>query len=65
MPYEFGAPTTDTLLEVARSFAANQRLGGAALAAIERRVREDSTLRSIRQVERMVTDAYVRTVIGR
>ena len=65
MPYEFGAPTTETLLEVARSFAANQRLGGAALAAIEKRVREDSSLRSIRQVERMVTDAYIRTVIGR
>jgi len=65
MPYEFGQPATETLLEVAAACAANQRLGADDLAAIQKRVREDSGLRSIRQIERLVTDAYIKKVTGR
>jgi SpoVK/Ycf46/Vps4 family AAA+-type ATPase len=65
MPYEFGAPATETLLEVAAHFAANQRLGHDELAPILKRIREEGSVRSIRQVERLVTEAYVRKVTGR
>jgi len=65
MPYEFGQPATETLLEVAAHFAATQRLGHDDLAPILKRIREDAALKSIRQVERLVTEAYIRKVTGR
>jgi len=65
MQYEFGAPTTDTLLEVARAFAAAQHLGEDDIASILARIRGEPALASIRQVERLVAGVYVDKVIGR
>jgi AAA+ superfamily predicted ATPase len=65
MPYEFAAPTRDVLLDVAGAFAATQRLGADELAQIRARIREDSSLNSIRQVERLVTNVYIEKVTGR
>ena len=63
--YEFGAPAPDVLIEVARERAKKQRLGEDALAPILDRIREDQSIRSIREVERLVTRAYVASVIGK
>ena len=65
MPYEFAAPARDVLLEVAGAFAAVQRLGEDDLAKIRARIREDASLSTIRQIERLVTNAYVQKVTGR
>ena len=65
MPYEFGAPAQDVLLEVAGTLAANQHLGAEDVAAIRARICADPNLASIRQVERLVTETYVRRVTGR
>ncbi|HKT18625.1 MAG TPA: ATP-binding protein [Stellaceae bacterium] len=65
MPCEFAAPGRDVLIEVARARAAKQHLDGATLAAIIDRIRADSAIRSIREVERLVTEAYVKAIAGR
>jgi AAA+ superfamily predicted ATPase len=65
MPYEFGVPAQEVLLEVAGALAKAQRLSGDDLAQIRARIREDSSLSSIRQVERLVTSVYVQKVTGR
>ena len=65
MPYEFGAPAQDILLEVARSLAAAQKLGAEDVAKILDLVRGDASLASIRQIERLVTRVYVERVAGR
>jgi AAA+ superfamily predicted ATPase len=65
MPYEFAAPAREVLLEVAGAFAAVQRLGEDDLAKIRTRIREDSSLSTIRQIERLVTNTYVQKVTGR
>ncbi len=63
--YEFGAPSRDVLSEVAHARAAKQHLSEEALAPILARIRDDASIRSIREVERLVTRAYVTTVLER
>jgi AAA+ superfamily predicted ATPase len=65
MPYEFGTPAKEVLLEVAGALAKTQRLSEDDLAQIRARIREDSSLSSIRQVERLVARVYVQKVTGR
>jgi ATPase family associated with various cellular activities (AAA) len=65
MTYEFGSPPRDVLVEVARTRAEKQHLDDAALGEIVARIRDDPSIRSIREVERLVTNAYVRRVTGR
>jgi AAA+ superfamily predicted ATPase len=62
MPYEFGAPAREVLLEVAGALAKTQRLADEDLAQIRARIIADSSVASIRQVERLVTSAYVQRV---
>jgi len=64
MAYAFEAPDRGVLIEVARSRAAKQHLADAALAPIIERIRADEAIRSIREVERLVTDAYVKAITG-
>jgi AAA+ superfamily predicted ATPase len=65
MPYDFAAPPIETLLEVARAFAAAQHLGADDVASILAQIRSDPSLTSIRQIERLVTRIYVEKVTGR
>jgi SpoVK/Ycf46/Vps4 family AAA+-type ATPase len=65
MPYEFGPPAPDALLEVARALAAAQHLGADDIVKILDRIGGDASLKSIRQIERLVTRAYVEKVTGR
>lgn len=65
LPYEFSRPPTDVLLEVARHRAELQQLDESRLAPIvEEITREASTVKSLRDVERMVTRAYVASIVG-
>lgn len=63
LPYEFAPPTPQALLEVARNKAQAQGLRDAELEAVLRQVAA-AQLRSVRQVERLVTNAYVQKVLG-
>jgi SpoVK/Ycf46/Vps4 family AAA+-type ATPase len=62
MAFEFAPPGRDVLIDVARARAAKQHLDEAALAALIERIRADAAIRSIREVERLVTEAYVRAI---
>jgi AAA+ superfamily predicted ATPase len=65
LPYEFSRPPADVLLEVARHRAALQQLDKSRLAPIiEEITSEGSTVKSLRDVERMVTRAYVASIVG-
>src|SRR5947208_16872616 len=58
LPYEFARPPEDVLLEVARHRAGLQHLDSALLTPIvEEITRDDSSVKSLRDVERMVTRA--------
>jgi hypothetical protein len=65
LPYEFGSPPQEVLVEVARHRADRQELTedelNRVVAAI---VAPDSSIRSIRDVERTVTRAYVASIVG-
>lgn len=65
LPYEFSAPPRDVLIEVARHRARLQKLDdehlGLVLAALEDAERP---VRTIREVERMVTRAYVTSILA-
>jgi AAA+ superfamily predicted ATPase len=63
LPYEFPLPSTDALLEIARDKARAQGLGEKDLAPILARIAEGEPLRSIREVERLVTRVYVDKVL--
>jgi SpoVK/Ycf46/Vps4 family AAA+-type ATPase len=63
LPYEFAPPSTEALLEVARTKARAQGLGAADVDGILRQV-AGAELKSMRQVERLVTKAYVQKVLG-
>ncbi len=65
MPYEFAPPSKEVLIEVAGALAANQHLGADDVAAIRARIADDSSIVSIRQVERLVAAIYVQRTIGR
>jgi AAA+ superfamily predicted ATPase len=62
LPYEFGTPPKDVLIEVARHRAALQKLDDAALAGVLADVEAGVT--SIRAVERLVTRAYIASIVG-
>ncbi|MPZ13260.1 MAG: AAA family ATPase [Chloroflexi bacterium] len=65
LPYEFGAPPPEVLREVARHRAARQRLDDARLAPVLAALDDPAgTVKSIRDVERMVTRAYVASIVG-
>jgi len=65
LPYEFSRPPTDVLLQVARHRAELQHLGEQHLAPIAEQItREASGVKSLRDVERMVTRAYVASIVG-
>ena len=65
LPYEFSRPPTDVLLEVARHRATLQQLDERHLAPIVQAITQDeSTVKSLRDVERMVTRAYVASIVG-
>jgi AAA+ superfamily predicted ATPase len=65
LPYEFSRPPTDVLLEVARHRAALQQLDVGRLAPIVQAITQDeTTVKSLRDVERMVTRAYVASIVG-
>jgi len=65
LPYEFSRPPTDVLLEVARHRATLQQLDEKRLAPIVQEIeQEDSSVKSLRDVERMVTRAYVASIVG-
>jgi SpoVK/Ycf46/Vps4 family AAA+-type ATPase len=64
LPYEFETPTTEVLIGVARDRGRLQQLSGHDLAPILARIRGGPPVRSIREVERLVTRAYVEKVLG-
>ena len=65
LPYEFSRPPTGVLLEVARHRAALQQLDERHLAPIVQAIaQEANTVKSLRDVERMVTRAYVASIVG-
>jgi AAA+ superfamily predicted ATPase len=63
LPYEFGTPPTNVLAEVARHRAGLQKLDEHRLAPVLAAIGEGGA-RSIRDVERMVTRAYVASIVG-
>jgi len=63
LAYEFPTPSTDVLLEVARACGRVHRLTETELAPILTRIGDAGTVRSIREVERMVTRAYIGQVL--
>lgn len=63
LPYEFVPPTPEALLDIARNKALAQGLRGADVDAILRQV-ATAQPKSIRQVERLVTKAYVQKVLA-
>lgn len=66
LPYEFGAPPPAVLVEVARHRASLQKLAEKDLAPILAAIAEPGqNVRSIREVERMVTRAYVASIVAR
>jgi AAA+ superfamily predicted ATPase len=60
LPFEFAPPTTEALAEVARDKARLQGLGEAELAPLLERI---GSMKSVREVERLVTRAYVDKVL--
>jgi AAA+ superfamily predicted ATPase len=65
LPYEFSRPPTNVLLEVAHHRAALQQLDEQRLAPIiEAITQDDTTVKSLRDVERMVMRAYVASIVG-
>ena len=65
LAYEFGTPSPDVLEEVACHRGRLQQLSDAALAPILRTIHEPSQpVKSIREVERLVTRAYIASILG-
>lgn len=65
MCFEFSPPSVDVQIEVARDRARLQHLNDADIAAVIDRIREGDPLRSLREVERLVTQAYVNKILTR
>ena len=63
LPYEFPKPTREVLLEVARDKARAQQLNENDLIPILRKIRGDKRIHSVREVERLVTKAYIQKII--
>ena len=61
--YEFPTPSAEVLLEVAIDRGRVQRLTEQELAPILTRIRDGEPIRSIREVERLVTRAYIEKVL--
>src|SRR5262249_49629739 len=64
LSYEFSTPSKDVLAQVARERARSQKLSDKELAPILGKIKSSKSIRSIREVERMVTKAYVQKVTG-
>ncbi|MBI2756850.1 MAG: AAA family ATPase [Chloroflexi bacterium] len=64
MSYEFGAPAEQVLVEVARSKAQLQGLTEEEVEPVLQLIRTEGRVRSIREVERLVTRAYVDKVLA-
>jgi AAA+ superfamily predicted ATPase len=64
LPYEFGTPPAYVLAQVARHRAALQKLDELHLAPVLAAIEAGEGVRSIRDVERMVTRAYVASIVG-
>jgi hypothetical protein len=66
LTYEFGSPPTDVLEQVACHRAKLQRMDDAQLAPILKAISDpDSSVRTIRDVERMVARAYIASILGK
>jgi len=66
LTYEFGAPPREVLLEVAHQRAERQKLAEPQLKTVLTAItRPHSRVQSIREVERLVTRAYVASIVGR
>jgi hypothetical protein len=64
LPYEFGTPPDDVLVQVARHRAELQKLDEKLLAPVLASISDSAgTVKSIRDVERMVTRAYIGSII--
>jgi AAA+ superfamily predicted ATPase len=64
LPYEFGTPPPDVLEEVARQRARLQHLDESALAPILQAIHDPAQpVKSIREVERQVTRAYINSIL--
>jgi SpoVK/Ycf46/Vps4 family AAA+-type ATPase len=63
LTYQFEPPSTEIMLAVARERARAQRLPDAALAPVLARIRDGAPIQSLREVERLVTRAYVESVL--
>jgi len=65
LPYEFSRPPTEVLTEVAWHRASLQKLADKDLTPILDEIeRENSSVKSLRDVERTVTRAYVASIVG-
>lgn len=65
LPYELGTPPPDVLLAVARHCAERQKLPAEDLARVVAALTTpESRVQSIREVERMVTRAYVASIVA-
>jgi SpoVK/Ycf46/Vps4 family AAA+-type ATPase len=64
MAYEFGVPSPDVLEEVARDKARLQHLSDPELAPILQEIRTPGRIKSIREVERLITRKYVEKVLA-
>jgi AAA+ superfamily predicted ATPase len=65
LPYEFPAPPREVLLEVARHRATLQKLSDAQFVPVLAAVNDaDNQPKSIREVERLVTRAYIAGIVG-
>ncbi len=65
LPYEFPAPPREVLLEVARHRAQLQKLSDSAFAPVLAAVNDSANPpKSIREVERLVTRAYIASIVG-
>ncbi|MSP97092.1 MAG: AAA family ATPase [Betaproteobacteria bacterium] len=62
VPYQFAPPTLDALVEVAREKARAQHLGAKELALVLKAIQEESGAQSVRDVERLVTRAYIKAI---
>ena len=66
LPYEFGVPPKDVLVQVARHRATLQKLDEDRLAPVLEAISDPTdSVKSIRDVERMVTRAYIAGIIGK
>ena len=63
LAYEFPAPSMEVLLEVARDRGRSQRLTEQELAPVLTRIGNGEPVRSIREVERLVTRVYIEKVL--